>query len=258
MPTAQIAFKLAALLYLVVIPLPFLTSNRKILICGLLPGVCFNAMAIFLRYELAWPMVPMYISPVMFPFFLGLLSMCVALNKKDDQSLTALKVCLVLLGIFSLSAVLFPKDFYMPYWKFNSLFAHAFMAMGALGKGFFIVSSAYAVAALVKHRGNQRAELYGADIAGSFFWGATGYAVWTVSMFCGEMWSYLGWGTPVVWDDAAILTTMATWFFYTCFLHLHLTGTWSVRARAWYAAAGAPMIYIFNAIPDFGPYRALF
>ena len=74
-------------------------------------------------------------------------------------------------------------------------------------------------------------------------------------MFTGEMWSYLGWGTPVVWEDPAITTTMATWFFYICLLHLHLTGSWTTRSRGIYAAAGALVIFVLNCVPELGPFR---
>ena len=132
------------------------------------------------------------------------------------------------------------------------------MLLGAAGKSCFIICAAYALTSLLK--GNQiiAEQPKANDTSNYFFWGAIGYALWTVSMFCGELWCYLGWGTPLVWDDAALLTTMAVWFYYTCFLHLQLTHSWSVRARAWYATAGAPLIFIFNYIPDLGPFRTPF
>jgi ABC-type transport system involved in cytochrome c biogenesis permease subunit len=86
-------------------------------------------------------------------------------------------------------------------------------------------------------------------------WTVWGFAFWTLSMFTGELWSYLGWGTPVVWDDPAITTTMATWFFYICLLHLHLTGSWTARSRGVYTAAGALVVLVLNCVPELGPFR---
>jgi hypothetical protein len=48
---------------------------------------------------------------------------------------------------------------------------------------------------------------------------------------------------------------MATWFFYICLLHLHLTGSWSARSRGIYTAAGAIVIVALGSLPDLGPCR---
>jgi hypothetical protein len=47
---------------------------------------------------------------------------------------------------------------------------------------------------------------------------------------------------------------MATWFFYICLLHLHLTGSWSARGRGVYTALGALLI-LLGSLPDLGPFR---
>jgi ABC-type transport system involved in cytochrome c biogenesis permease subunit len=86
-------------------------------------------------------------------------------------------------------------------------------------------------------------------------WSVWGFAFWTLSMFSGELWSYLGWGTPVVWDDPAITTVMATWFYYAYLLHLHLTGSWDIRSRTIYAAVGAVVVLSLNCLPEWGPFR---
>jgi cytochrome c biogenesis factor len=161
---------------------------------------------------------------------------------------------LVQMVIIALATVLFPKDYYLPFVKSQTLWAHFFFLFGVLGKGCFLVGAAYAMAGLRRGRHRAAAQSHG-EHRQIMRWTVWGFAFWTLSMFTGEMWSYLGWGTPVVWEDPAITTTMATWFFYICLLHLHLTGSWTVRSRGVFAAAGAGVIFVLNCIPELGPFR---
>lgn len=59
-----------------------------------------------------------------------------------------------------------------------------------------------------------------------------GLRVLTLSLFSGEVWSYSGWGVPMVWEDPTTLTAIGTWLFYVGAIHLHLGGLWSRRMRA--------------------------
>ncbi|RLA97477.1 MAG: hypothetical protein DRG83_15805 [Deltaproteobacteria bacterium] len=74
-------------------------------------------------------------------------------------------------------------------------------------------------------------------------------------MFSGELWSYLGWGNPVVWDDATIVMSMATWFYYVALLHLYLLKPWDARKRAYAAVAGLLLVFVFNVLPNLGSFR---
>jgi ABC-type transport system involved in cytochrome c biogenesis permease subunit len=156
--------------------------------------------------------------------------------------------------IFAVVTVLFPKDYYLPFVKSQTLWAHFFFLFGMLGKGCFLVGAAYAMAGLGRGR-HRSGALSHAQHRPTMHWTVWGFVFWTLSMFTGEMWSYLGWGTPVVWEDPTITTTMATWFFYICLLHLHLTGSWTARSRGVFAAAGAGVIFVLNCIPELGPFR---
>ncbi|MBN2751219.1 MAG: cytochrome c biogenesis protein CcsA, partial [Rhodospirillaceae bacterium] len=84
------------------------------------------------------------------------------------------------------------------------------------------------------------------------------FAFGTLSLFSGELWSYAGWGVPVVWEDASIITAMAVWFFYIGLIHLHLTKVWTVKSRAVMAVVGACLILVLNCGPDLGPFRPPF
>ena len=210
----------------------------------LLPALAGNAAALVLRYRLAWPMLPMYLAPAALPLLLGILTFIAG---RQDESGRLRRVILSLALATALMAVLFPKDFYLPFLKSQSVAAHLFFLFGVAGRACFLVSAAWALNSLLPNPP-------GTDHR-SLRWAVWGFAFWTLSMFAGELWSYLGWGTPVVWDDPAITTVMATWFYYVCLLHLQWTGTWSLRGRSIYAAFGAVVVLGLNCLPEWGPFR---
>jgi len=135
------------------------------------------------------------------------------------------------------------------------LFSHLFLVFGVAGKGCCLVSAAWAVAGLLKVGSHDEKQNLQQTVQCSMNWAILGFVFFTMSMFAGELWSYRVWGAPVAWEDPAITCAMATWFFYIGLLHLHLTGYWSLRRRAVFAASGALMVIFFNIFPDLGPFR---
>ena len=162
----------------------------------------------------------------------------------------------------SLTAVFFPNDFYLPFLKSRTIFSHLFFLPGVMAKACFIIAGIHAVDH-VRLRRTGSDKQAGKPEAGAVLknrswtsqWIVWGFAFWSISMFSGEIWSYLGWGSPVIWDDAAILTAMATWFYYACFLHLHLQKTWDSKRRAYAAVFGAALTLVFNFYPDLGKFQ---
>ena len=226
----------------------------------LFPAILANCLVVFLRYHQAWPMLPMHLSPVALPLCLALFYP-LATRGNNDLTLHQIGVRRYLLGLnvlLVLLALFFPKDFYLPFLKSKSLFAHAFLLFGILGKGCFTVCTIWAAVALRQNRRSEDHRERTAVMHHSLLFATWGFALWTLSMFSGEIWCYIGWGTPVVWEDAAITTTMATWFFYACYLHLHFTRSWSQTSRAALAACGGFAVLTLTCLPDFGPFRPLF
>jgi ABC-type uncharacterized transport system permease subunit len=258
--SAQLIFNIATCLYGLSLGSAFLSNSRRSTIFVFLcPALIANAAAVLLRYQQAWPMLPMYLGPVALPLFLG----CLIFLIREHGRVGALirRIVLAQVLMISLAALLFPKDYYLPFVKSQTIWAHLFFLFGAAGKGCLLISAAWAMASLSgKNRiksPTPRAEYRIPNTAHrqTMRWTVWGFVLWTLAMFTGEMWSYLGWGTPVVWEDPAITTTMATWFFYICLLHLHLSGSWTARSRGVYAAAGALVIFVLNCIPELGPFR---
>lgn len=225
----------------------FVSPQRGWYTLVLLPALAANATAVVFRYYMAWPMLPMYLTPAALPLLLGIMTLFAG-SKDESGGFRRAIVSLVLAT--ALMAVLFPKDYYMPFIHSQSASAHLFFLFGLAGRACFLVSAAWAFNHLISHPVGA-----GHDF---FRWTVWGFAFWTLSMFSGELWSYLGWGTPVVWDDPAITTVMATWFYYVCLLHLHLTGAWSLRGRSIYAALGTVVVLGLNCMPEWGPFRWVF
>jgi ABC-type transport system involved in cytochrome c biogenesis permease subunit len=216
----------------------------------LLPALVANAAAATIRYQQAWPMLPMYLGPVALPLMLG--GLVLAIGQQKDEKGIVRRTILMLALLTALAAVLFPNDFYLPFLKSQTLAAHLFFIFGLTGKGCLLVSATLAFKDLIAppSMADQRSAA-----RRCFTWTVWGFALLTFSMFTGELWSYLGWGTPVVWDDPAITAAMATWLFYVCLLRLHLTGTFTIRGRGIYAACGAFLVLALNFVPELGPFR---
>lgn len=249
---AQLALSIAAGFYLLSLGADFLPSRpgRAIWLLGPV-ALTANALAVALRYWSAWPMLPMYLGAVALPLGLGLSALWPVSAGGAGR---ARRYLLAAATLVALAAVIFPKDFYLPFIRSRSLWAHLFFWCQTAGKSCFLVAAAWALVDLVPAKKPAR-ENGTRPLNRMLSWTIWGFCFWTISMFCGELWSYLGWGTPVVWDDPAITTIMATWFFYVGGLHLHLAGAWAVRIRNVYCAAGALVVFCFNILPDLGPLR---
>ena len=275
----QMIFKVAAGLYALSLASTFIFDQRpQVSRLLLVPALMANAAVVAWRYWTAWPMLPMYLGPVALPLVLGALAAFLG-NASGPDRQRVRRAILILTVIVCLAAMLFPKDYYIPFIKSQTPAAHLFFWFGIAGRGCLLVAAAWAMAGLIVRNGESERGGSGegqfppsvsvspdlplsdsphppvSPSSLSMRWTVWGFAFWTLSMFSGELWSYLGWGTPVVWDEPAITTTMATWFFYVCLMHLHLTGTWTARGRCAYAAAGALVVLGLSVVPELGPLR---
>jgi hypothetical protein len=219
-----------------------LTPLALVAACG---GILAGLVYIFFRYYRAWPMTPMFMGSVAAPPFLAVFGLISFWKAKEPEKKAGLIWVFGLAFLLGLLSLVFPKDFYLPFLKTASLYSQAHLAFNFLGKAAFLLAAARAFLAL-------RAD--SPDWAPTRFWLAVGFALWTLSMLTGEIWSYLGWGLPVVWDDAVIVCFMATWFYYVAVLHQFLVAR---RQKAWLylAAAGGLWVLAVNVVPDLGPAR---
>jgi hypothetical protein len=193
----------------------------------------------------------MFFGTAALPPALAVLAWFSSRSAPEAQRLFILRRALGLCFLIGAASVLFPKDFYLPFLKTASTFSHLHLLFTVLGKAALLLAGLWAWADLRLADQGRLAQSRGQS------WLVGGFALWTLCLFAGEMWSYQGWGIPVVWDDAVIVCFMATWFYYIGVLHLHLTRSWTVRSRSWAVAAGLGLILALNCCHDLGPYRPL-
>lgn len=223
-------------------------KNRRpipiLLFMGL--GSLFCLAALGLRYYRSWPMLPMYLG---LPALVCCLAMLWLLNWKHYLSGENcpeeffLRLLTALLGLLPL---FFPKDFYLPFIRSATIWSHLFFISGSAAKGFLLLGAIRGGLFL-------RAKTGSLESAMSAVF--TGFILLTLSIFCGEVWACLGWGTPIVWHDAAITTVMALWFYWICILHLHYSTSWKKRARAWLMAGGGILLIGLCLPAEMGPFR---
>ncbi len=209
-------------------------------------GTLSYLAAIGLRYFRSWPMLPMYLG---LPALVCCLAILWLLNRKrslsnpDCHEEFFLRLLIVLLGLLPL---FFPKDFYLPFIRSVTIWSHLFLLSGTAAKGFLLLAAIRGVTFLAEKNHSLEPSMSAA---------LTGFVLLTLSIFCGEVWAYLGWGTPIVWHDAAITTTMALWFYWICVLHLHYSTTWKKQQRALLTAGGGILLIALCSPSDMGPFR---
>lgn len=216
-------------------------------------GVVLNGLALGLRYWYSWPMMPIYIG---LPAILCCLAVIWVIGSYHRLAGSGRTEGLILQGLIvflGLITLLFPKDFYLPFLRSVTIWSHIFLITGIVAKGCLLMASIKALVFLVYRHKNKTTTQQ--TLASAMPWALWGFVCLTLSMFSGEVWSYLGWGTPVVWHDPAITTVMAIWFYWIALLHLHYTRTWDRTQRAIFMVVGGLLVLVFACHPDMGPFR---
>ncbi len=218
----------------------------------MLTGCGCTVFVFFQQYYKSWPMMPMHLTIIGVTAFLTVIWLFTTLKNSAHTSASEGFILQITIIVLSLISLICPKDFYLPFIRSISIWSHFFLLFAIPAKAYLIYGGITALALLITHRNHEQNKMI--SIAANRV--VTGYGLLTLSMFSGEIWSYLGWGTPVVWRDPAITTIIATWFYWTCLLHLHTIGSWTVRRRAVFMVVGAMLVLILGLHPDIGPLRA--
>lgn len=241
----QNTFIIAAIFYfLSFILLTAGKENNRFVQAFFLAGLFANFLSIGARYYFSWPLLPLYSNSYFLPFFIGIVFLISGRTSGPGNQKNEIFIVYFIIALLAVAAVFFPKDYFHPFIKSNSLFSQLFFLLGIIGKAFFIIAALYSFFFL-KHKSNK----HFTRMRSYIIWG---YAFWTLSLFSGEIWAYIGWGSPVVWDDASFTTVMALWFYYGCFLHLHLLKSWNRQRIAGFALAGFPVILFINFYTEMG------
>ncbi len=223
-----------------------LKNGEKVSLFFLICAVTPHTLSSFCCYTASWPLIPIYRGPL----FTSCVVAWMALERYR-YSYVEYRLILYSATFLFCCFYFFPKDYYLPFLHSKTIFAHLFLVSGVVAKALFFVGSIDAFLFLF-HDGNKENDLEYRSFATTVI---IGFALWTVSMFSGEIWSYLGWGFPIVWDDPAVVGMIVVWFYYACFLHLYLTKLWTVKKRASMVILGAVITFVFSYMPELGPFR---
>ncbi len=229
-----------------------LLSRQKVACFCLCVAFAAAFSAFFLRCFHAWPMLPMYgglqgttvaLMTCWLAFFRG---------ERCRESL----LLLVIILLFSCALVLFPKDFYLPLRRSITIWSWLFLLAGTVARALLLVAAVKGLVFCIGS-GTSAKDPVPRTLCSAFVWAGWGFVLLTLSMFSGEIWSFLGWGTPVVWHDPAVASFMALWIYWIAFLHLHHTPGWSNSRRALFMVGGG-MLVLFSFRSDLGPFLPFF
>jgi len=235
-------FYLATVFY--VVSLTLLPLQKKAWsIFFLCLGLTANLVSTMIRHLSVWPLLPMYAEPFSLPFCMAVLAVILICLRKTEQGLYIVPLII----IFSLIGVFFPNDFYLPILKSRTIFSHIFFFFTVAAHACFAVGAVQALL-FVFRKVEKKSPIFPQFIIWGFF-------CYSLALFSVQVWSYLGWSSPVVWTNHILTSSAATWFYYACFLHLHLLRKWRAKHRAIFAVAGFVLVFFFNYLPETGKFR---
>ncbi len=239
----QYFFLAGAVLYLVSLAGALLIKNfpvKYIFFAGLL---C-NFISLGLRYWICFPMLPLYQGAFFLPFIVGIIGIYYHVFRSN------ILPGFFLVNVLAWSACLFPNDFYLPFLQFKTCFAHGFFLLGVIGKSMFLLGGCVAAQVIFS---KEKEDIEAIKTMGKIV--SWGFIFWTLSVFAGAAWSWLGWGSPVIWDDPLMATTMATWLLYSLLLHLHLFTFSNIKVRAWCFLGSGFFVFFFNCVTELGQFK---
>ncbi len=228
-------------------------SWRKAAAAALPVGCGLSAWYCAWRYYHAYPMLPLHLEPAALIAALSLLQTFFFFRDKKRPYGRAREIILQTVIIYlSLSVLLFPKDFYLPFIRSISIWSHFMLWSSAIGRCLLLAGACESLIFLLykQWREGDRSRILRRCLG----WCRWGFTFLTLSIFSGEMWCYFGWGTPIIWHDPGITTVMALWLYWVGVLHLHhlkLSG----RQRALLTLGGGLLLLTLGCHPDLGPLR---
>lgn len=211
-------------------------------------GLALNLGSMGMKLYASWPMQAPYMQPFWLPATTA--AMGLWLLARDDRP--AARALLGLAAGLALFTAFSPKDYYLPFPRSNTIFAHLFLAVDSAAKAFLLAGGAAAGLFLLASGDEDMQRGRRSLFASLIVWG---FVLYSLGLFIAQTWSYLGWASPVVFNEYTMTSSMAAWFYYGCFLHLYLLKSWKARRRAWFALAGAPLLIYFNYLPETGQFK---
>jgi hypothetical protein len=205
-------------------------------------GLGCNLISLILRYQSYFPFISLYQTAFFLPFTVGVAGIVM---------LPRLNLAWILpVNMLAWTACFFPNDFYLPFIQSQSIFAHGLFVFGIMGRTLFLLAGTAGAAFLIYP--GEKKRIAGRSMLRFVLWG---FFFWTLSVFSGAVWAWLGWGSPIVWNDPLITCTMATWLLYAFVLHLGLTRFSDLKSKAWFILSACFFMFCVNCVLEAGPFR---
>ena len=190
------------------------------------------------------PLVPIFEKSRFIPLTYSLVCLLFLKHKHKNVSLSYISSVSCFL---SLLFCFFPKDFYLPFLQTKTIFAFLFFICEIIGVSFYLLWGVLSLQRLVSKNAIFEQSIINNQIKWGIFFQ-------TISMFSGEIWSYLNSGSPVVLQDASVFSCITIWFYFIGFLHLYLLKKINLHQKDFIILGGMIIIFIFFIYPETGPF----
>ncbi len=233
-------YYLAVLLYGITVPFSIMKKER-LSVFLLKTAFAVNLVSEVSGRYLIWPFCNMFSEPFFLPLCLAGISLVLTVRKRQE----ALSL-VPLIAALSLAAVLFSEGYYPPFTLMSkSIYAHLFHFFVFIAHGFLIAGAYFAICSVFLSKRDYI----------SYHTIAWGFAFLCTAGLFGMIWSYVGRSDVISWNHY-YFHSIAIWFYYAGFLHLHLTKYWNQKTRAWLLAGGFLLIFFFDYLPQIGGIHA--
>jgi len=230
-------FYIATLIYGIAL-LCYLLNLKQLSILSLVTAFAVNMISEVSGRYLIWPYCNMFSEPFFLPLCLAGISLILIILKRDKQALSMV----FMIVLFSCKAIFFSEGYYPPFTLMSkSIYAHLFHLFVFIAHGSLIAGAYLAIHSVFKKKRD--------DVPYQIIiWG---FAVLCAAGLFGMVWSYMGRGDVISWNHY-YFHSIAIWFYYVGFLHLHLIRGWDQKRKAWILLGGAFLIFWFDYLPQIG------
>ncbi len=208
-------------------------------------GIFINLISVSICLYHSLPLVPVFQKSPFIPLVFAIVS--IFFTKKEDRNILTLYITGTVCFL-SILYSLFPKDYYLPFLQTKTVFAFLFFICAIIGINFYLLAGIMSLKKLIS---KDLIDLGQSTINKAIIWGIF---FQTISMFSGEIWSYIISGSPIVFKDASVLAYTSIWFYYIGFLHLYLLKKINIYQKNIFLITGIVIVFLFFLYPETGPF----
>lgn len=230
-------FYIAALTYGTAL-LCSLLRLRRFAVISLATAFAVNMISEVSGRYLIWPYCNMFSEPFFLPLALAGTALILVILEREREGLALVPPIVLFAGL----AIFFSEGYYPPFTLMSkSIYAHIFHLFVFIAHGLLIAGAYLALLAVCRKRKDEMPFRL-------IIWG---FAFLCTAGLFGMVWSYMGRSDVVSWNHY-YFHSIAIWFYYVGFLHLHLTRGWEQKRKAWVLLGGVLLILSFDYLPQIG------